>query len=79
MPDEQNQTTDTLACARRQAAPRSIYPEHEMILMMADEIEQLRALVKRVTDVAANLAEDFLDPGTEALAAIHCGRNMIYG
>jgi len=53
---------------------------------MADQIEcaeaeiaNLKALVKRLTDVAADLAREMLDPGAEALAAIHCGRNLIYG
>lgn len=45
----------------------------------AREIENLRALVKRLTDVAESLASESADPGTEALAAIYCGRNLIYG
>jgi hypothetical protein len=45
----------------------------------AVEIEQLRALVTRLTNVAATLAGELTDPGTEALAAIHCGRHFIYG
>lgn len=44
-----------------------------------DEIQSLRALVMRLTDVAANLASELPDPGAEALAAIHCGRHLIYG
>lgn len=43
------------------------------------EIEHLRALVTRLTDVSANLAAELADPGTEAMAAIHCGRHFIYG
>jgi hypothetical protein len=43
------------------------------------ENDNLRALVTRLTDVAANLAGELPDPGTEALAAIYCGRNLIYG
>lgn len=43
------------------------------------EIERLRDLVSRLTDAAENLAREVPDPGTEALAAIHCGRNFIYG
>jgi hypothetical protein len=34
----------------------------------------LRPLLKRVTDAAENLAGELHDPGTEALAAIHCAR-----
>lgn len=43
------------------------------------EIANLRALVTRLTNVAQDLAGCTTDPGTEALAAIHCGRNFIYG
>lgn len=43
------------------------------------EIAQLRALVTRLTNVAQDLASGMTDPGTEALAAIHCGRHFIYG
>ena len=43
------------------------------------EIDSLRALVSRLTDVATNLAAELPDPGTEALAAIYCGRHFIYG
>lgn len=43
------------------------------------EVECLRALVTRLTSVAADLASAMPDPCTEALAAIHCGRNFIYG
>lgn len=49
------------------------------LLAAADEIEQLRALVTRLTNVAQDLASGLTDPGTEALAAIHCGRHFIYG
>lgn len=57
----------------------------------ADEIERLRserqflsdridvlegALKTRVTDAADNLAGELHDPGTEALAAIHCARAL---
>lgn len=45
----------------------------------AGEIVHLRALVTRLTNVADNLASELTDPGTEALAAIYCGRNFIYG
>ena len=44
-----------------------------------DEAAKLRTLLKRVTDAAESLAREVSDPGTEALAAIHCGRNRIYG
>lgn len=43
------------------------------------EIINLRALVTRLTNVVENLAGELSDPGTEALAAVHCGRNFIYG
>ena len=43
------------------------------------EIAQLRGLVTRLTNVADDLARGLPDPGTEALAAIHCGRHFIYG
>lgn len=46
---------------------------------MNREISNLRALVTRLTNVAQDLAGGTSDPGTEALAAIHCGRNFIYG
>lgn len=42
------------------------------------EIERLRALVTRLTNVAQGMAEDRFDPGAEAMAAIHCGRHFIY-
>lgn len=45
----------------------------------ANEIEGLRALVTRLTNVAQDLASALPDPGTEALAAIYCGKNFIYG
>lgn len=45
----------------------------------AEEAAKLRALVKRLTDVAEDLARVTPDPGTEALAAIYCGRHLIYG
>ncbi len=45
---------------------------------MTVEIAKLRALVTRLTDVAANLAAELPDPGADALAAIHCGRHFIY-
>jgi hypothetical protein len=44
----------------------------------AAEIERLRSLVTWLTNVAENLAGELTDPGTEALAAIHCGRHFIY-
>ena len=43
------------------------------------EIDSLRALVSRLTDVADDLAAQLYDPGAEALSAIYCGRNLIYG
>lgn len=51
----------------------------ELIERASKEIEQLRALVTRLTNVADDLARGLSDPGTEALAAIHCGRHFIYG
>lgn len=42
------------------------------------EIEQLRALVSRLTGVARDLAAGVPDPGTEALAAIYCGEHFVY-
>lgn len=49
------------------------------VAALASECVNLRALVKRLTDVADALASESSDPGTEALAAIHCGRHLIYG
>ncbi len=43
------------------------------------ENANLRGLVKRLTDVAEDLSSCTADPGSEALAAIYCGRNLIYG
>ena len=43
------------------------------------ENENLRKLVDRLTDNLENFVRESSDPGTEALAAIHCGRNFIYG
>ena len=51
----------------------------EAVTNDAEEAVKLRALVKRLTDVAEDLASNSSDPGTEALAAIYCGRNFIYG
>jgi len=46
------------------------------------EVAKLRRLVTRLTNVAVNLADDLarveLDVGTEALAAIYCGKHFIY-
>lgn len=50
----------------------------EAVTNDAEEAAKLRALVARLTSVAANLARETTDPGTEALAAIHCGRHLIY-
>lgn len=43
------------------------------------ENENLRKLVGRLTDNLENFVRESADPGTEALAAIHCGRNFVYG
>lgn len=43
------------------------------------EIAQLRALVTRLTEAAESLARESSDPGSEALAAIYCGKHFIYG
>lgn len=67
------------------AARQPHIPKAELLALAAEaeaeavEIEQLRALVTRLTNVAATLAGELTDPGTEALAAIHCGRHFIYG
>jgi hypothetical protein len=49
------------------------------IVRLSAERQNLRALITRLTSVAENLARETSDPGVEALAAIHCGRNFIYG
>lgn len=51
----------------------------EAVTNDAEEAAKLRAMVKRLTDVAEDLARATPDPGTEALAAIYCGRHLIYG
>lgn len=64
--------------AEREAEAFAIAAGQERSALLR-EIECLRALVTRLTDVAENLAGELSDPGTEALAAIYCGRNVIYG
>lgn len=70
MSDQQTTGGDVLERLKSGLAER-----HEAVR----EIEGLRALVKRLTDVAEDLASNSSDPGTEALAAIYCGRHGIYG
>ena len=41
---------------------------------LTQENANLKALVKRLTDVAEDLSGCTSDPGTEALAAIYCGK-----
>lgn len=38
------------------------------------DLARLKGELERVTAVAENLAGELFDPGTEALAAIHCAR-----
>jgi len=43
------------------------------------ENNNLRALVSRLTDCLNLLSIEVFDPGADILAAIHCGRNFIFG
>jgi cell division protein FtsB len=68
----------TLLVALAHSAADDIERLMEIIESQKAEIERLRALVTRLTDVAQDLASGLSDPGSEALAAIHCGRYFIY-
>lgn len=43
------------------------------------ENASLKKLVWRLTESLSICVQELPDPGTEALAAIHCGRHLIYG
>jgi len=49
------------------------------VVRLEKENADLKRLVGRLTLVAEDLAAGTFDPGAEALAAIYCGRNLIYG
>lgn len=46
---------------------------------LREENANLRRLVGRLTLSLEDQVRDNPDPGTEALAAIYCGRHLIYG
>ena len=77
-------TTDAFA-ALREITPSGVRafqigePIRESASSALAEIDNLRALVMRLTNVAEDLSRATRDPGTEALAAIYCGRHFIYG
>jgi hypothetical protein len=52
---------------------------HTEVLRLEAENANLKRLVGRLTESLSLCAADLPDPGTEALAAIHCGRHLIYG
>lgn len=75
-----NQTTEITARLRDIGnRERFDLVNSELLHSAAGEIEYLRGLVARLTNVAVDLAAGPADPGSEALAAIHCGRNFLYG
>jgi hypothetical protein len=59
--------------------PSMVRDAIEVVERISVENANLKALVKRLTDVAQDLSGCTSDPGTEALAAIYCGKNLIYG
>ena len=54
-------------------------PIHSIIASQHMEIVNLRRLVTRLTNVAEDLAGGLVDPGSEAFAAIYCGKHFLYG
>lgn len=58
-------------------AVRGVCQADFMDKALGDEIERLRAALERVTNSAELLARETSDPGTEALAAIHCAREEL--
>lgn len=63
--------------------PNDMIPPPEGLATRAARLDaenaNLKALVARLTDNLENFVRESSDPGTEALAAIYCGRNLIYG
>lgn len=52
---------------------------HAEVLRLEAENANLKRLVGRVTENLSLCVEEISDPGAEALTAIYCGRNLIYG